>query len=757
MKKTGISALATAVAVSLGCLAAFPAVQADAADERASTVIEITPKINASIDFGDNEDDSWVNWIAIGGSNWSDGTVFDVYEDQCRKEIISCIEERAGAEISDFSVIDFKVGYEFSSSCSSFGIYSTSGGFDESGQYVDIDSGKEGESSFNVNYSESSGIGFITPPSTSTLKSYNFLNTNFGAWGNSSDTASLKVTSIVLSVEYDVIESDNYFTDKIPYSYLYGNEFIKLGCIKPSVTECGHQNHISSDGVDYTPNAKFCPWTSVDITRIDANGNELGGMYTVYSATSEDTGDIIYSTISLKDIYAQTGTPSEGEYLMLRTPKYAEYSLIAKQPDMQLGTLSINDFVVEEAMDYDPATGNYTKTGKPDLRKEEYILNGGGISLPFEGYKALVVDYTLRNPDDCSAVLIVLHGWGDGHVGWEEMYFPIDGSGKVVVDLSKYQSLKFYNIYAGVSAKASAKIGDKVTPGFTITNAALVTEYSGSFSKAISAVQPEDPTTPVNPSNPTNPSIPSIPSIPSTPSTPTNNNNNSSKKDDTKDDTKNDTKNEENTKPADSVSDAKPNTTVSISISTDSTNISSNIFLEAKEKNLTMELKLPNGVTWTIKAGTISDDVKNIDINVDIKTNNIPKDSVNEIAQGNDSMQISLSHNGSFGFNAEVSIPVGSKYNGKYANAYHYNKGIMEFIGSAMVAKGEAPLNLVHASEYAIVFSDEPMAVTEDISSAAGIAEESTAESSANGFIPAAAVIITVFAAVKTVRRIREK
>lgn len=120
-------------------------------------------------------------------------------------------------------------------------------------------------------------------------------------------------------------------------------------------------------------------------------------------------------------------------------------------------------------------------------------------------------------------------------------------------------------------------------------------------------------------------------------------------------------------------------------------------------------------------------------------------------------MQISLSHNGSFGFNAEVSIPVGSKYNGKYANAYHYNKGIMEFIGSAMVAKGEAPLNLVHASEYAIVFSDEPMAVTEDVSSAAGIAEESTAESSANGIIPAAAVIIAVFAAVKTVRRIREK
>jgi len=754
MKKTGISALATAAVMTFGCLAAFPAVQADAADERASTVIEITPKINASIDFGDNEDDSWVNWIAIGGSNWSDGTVFDVYEDQCRKEIISCIEERAGAEISDFSVIDFKVGYEFSSSCSSFGVYSTSGGFDESGQYVDIDSGKEGESSFNVNYSESSGIGFITPPSTSTLKSYNFLNTNFGAWGNSSDTASLKVTSIVLSVEYDVIESDTYFTDKIPYSYLYGNGFIKLGYIKPSVTECGHMNHIGDDGVDYTPNAKFCPWTGVDITRIDANGNELGGMYTVYSATSEDTGDIIYSTISLKDIYAQTGTPSEGEYLMLRTPKYAEYLLLEKQPDMQLGTASINDFVVEEVTDYNPATGNYDKTGIPELRNEEQIFTNMS-SLPFEGYKALVVDYTLRNPDDCSAVLIVLHGWGDGHVGWEEMYFPIDGSGKIVVDLSKYQSLRFYNIFAGVSAKASAKIGDKVTPGFTITNAALVTEYSGSFSKEISAVQPEDPTTPVNPSNPTNPSIPSIPS---TPSTPTNNNNNSSKKDDTKDDTKNDTKNEENTKPADSVNDAKPDTTVSIDIKTDDTQITSDILLEAKKKNLTIEIKLPNGVTWTIKAGTVSDGVNNIDINVDIKTDNIPKDSVNEVAQGNDTMQISLSHNGQFGFNAEISIPVGSKYNGKYANAYHYNKGKMEFIGSAPVKNGAAPLELVHASEYALVFSDEPMGATfEDLSSAAGAADTSTTESSSNAVIPAAAVIIAVFAAVKTVRKIREK
>lgn len=716
-------------------------------------------------------------WKDTSG-DWDSGYVFNVADDAGRNSMRTELEKLIGANIAYYEIKSVTVDYDYTSSTGYAHISASADGPDKNDTWLSLDN--EGLHNWDLDPSviddsfkladqdqdSKSGSGTFVVPANKGIEQYCNMHLTIGTGAKyNSAAASLNVTKLTLEVSYTErsagVDVPTGAEKKIPYSEIKDNNFINVGFKKPSVEVCGHKDHVSADGVNYTPNAKFCPWTGVDIVRVDANGRELGGTYTVFSATASDTGDIIYSTVSLKDIFAETGSLSDGEYLKLSTAAYVEYTLVAKQPNMQLGTVSISDFVVEEFLDYDPSTGNYDlKTGEPDLRKTEYILNGNGVSKSFEGYDALLLDYTLEDPDECSAIVIILHGWGDGHVGWEELYFPIDGSGRIAVDLSKYQSLKFYNIYAGVAARTDAKIGDKVTPGFEVTDSALITAYNGTFSTAIPAVEPDDePVTPVKPSEPVTPANPSNPTTPANPSNPSYPTGGGSSSSSSGSNSNNNSKNDNNTdsKPSQAVSDAKPNTTVSISISTDSTNISSNIFLEAKEKNLTMELKLPNGVTWTIKAGTISDDVKNIDINVDIKTNNIPKDSVNEIAQGNDSMQISLSHNGSFGFNAEVSIPVGSKYNGKYANAYHYNKGIMEFIGSAMVAKGEAPLNLVHASEYAIVFSDEPMAVTEDVSSAAGIAEESTAESSANGIIPAAAVIITVFAAAKTVRRIREK
>lgn len=729
------------------------------ADTASVTVTGVDFDVKYSV--ADTAQDEWKDT----SGDWDSGYVIDIGGDENWLAMRSDIEKALGTKVNTYEIKSMTVDFDYTSSTGWANIFACADGPDKDDTWLSLTSEglKNGDDVVDdsvkiADYEgkSGSGSGQIIVPSCAIEQYYN-LHMTIGTSGKyNTDYATLKVTKAVLDISYTERTEDSGdvagVSKTVPYSELNGNSFITVGYKKPSVNSCGHKNHICADGIDYTPDAKYCPWAGVDIVRVDANGKELGGMYTIYAPTAADTGDVISATAALKEIYAETGAPSEGEYLKLSTPTYLEYSLLAKQPDMQLGTISINDFVVEEATDYNPATGNYDlKTGKPELRKEEYIFNSGGNSLPFEGYKALVVDYTLENPDDCSAVLIVLHGWGDGHVGWEELCFPIDGSGKIAVDLSKYQSLKFYNIYAGVAAKTSAKIGDKVTPGFAVTNAALVTDYSGAFSTAIPAVEPDDePVTPVKPADPTTPSNPSNPSYPTGGGSSTSSSSSGSS-------SGSNNNNKTDSKPSQAVSDAKPNTTVSISVSTGSTNISSNIFLEAKDKNLTMEIKLPNGVTWTIKAGTISDDVKNVDINVDIKTNNIPKDSVNEVAHGNDSMQISLSHNGSFGFNAEVSIPVGSKYNGKYANAYHYNKGKMEFVGSAMVAKGEAPLNLVHASEYAIIFSDEPMTVTEDVSSAAGIAEESTAGSSANSIIPAAAVIIAVFAAVKTVRKIREK
>lgn len=66
--------------------------------------------------------------------------------------------------------------------------------------------------------------------------------------------------------------------------------------------------------------------------------------------------------------------------------------------------------------------------------------------------------------------------------------------------------------------------------------------------------------------------------------------------------------------------------------------------------------------------------VRDVDVAVEINTKNISETKVKEIAKDNDSMQISLAHNGEFGFKADISIPVDKKHNGKEANLFHYTK-----------------------------------------------------------------------------------
>ena len=169
--------------------------------------------------------------------------------------------------------------------------------------------------------------------------------------------------------------------------------------------------------------------------------------------------------------------------------------------------------------------------------------------------------------------------------------------------------------------------------------------------------------------------------------------------------------------------EAKENSTVEIKVNTEETKVTAEIFLEAKEKNITIEISLGNGVTWKIDASDITEEAANVDINVEINTNNIPETKVKEIAKDNDSMQISLAHNGEFGFKADISIPVDKKHNGKEANLFHYTKDKKyQYMGRAKVNGGCVTMPFVHASEYIIVFTDEPM--VDDLSAGESIKVE---------------------------------
>ena len=208
------------------------------------------------------------------------------------------------------------------------------------------------------------------------------------------------------------------------------------------------------------------------------------------------------------------------------------------------------------------------------------------------------------------------------------------------------------------------------------------------------------------------------------------------------------------------VEEAKENSTVKIKIKTEDTKIKAEVFLNAKDKSVKLELTLRNGVKWVIEADNISEKAANVDIDVDLNTKNIPSKKVEEISEGNETMQISLAHNGEFGFMADIHVPVAKKHNGKIANLFHYNDGDFDFIASAKVKNAKVILPFTHASEYVVVFADEAMG--EDVSSAAEIYSDSSTildadSNSADVKVYVIALAVLAFAGFAVARKIRQK
>lgn len=500
----------------------------------------------------------------------------------------------------------------------------------------------------------------------------------------------------------------------VDYSDLINAEAVRLTYKVNKMGECGHDNHIGGDGADYSnPYSEYCPWARIGVFRIDTMG---GWSEAIYNAGEfNPTSSTMTAVIKLSDIYAVLGTPTAGEKLLFNGDENAEpisVELMAeyKLDDIVLGGGSFLSGTIREATDW--TENGEIPTGEPELEIGG-IEFGRGNEVSFEGYKALKFDYTVADTSQMAAVRVMFIGWNDANgVGLKLFYYPVSSSGTVAVDLSDYQDKTYNRVHIDIIANSKAKIGDSFAPGFAVSNAAILTEYSGSFNTTIPPIEPEkEQQTPVV----TPPSAP-IGGGSSTTTTATI---------DTKNDDPKADKNTTVTEAAENaVEKAKENSTVKISVSSGAnTVISANILIEAKSKNVTIELDLDNGVIWTIKSDSISDSAANVNIGVKLNTKSIPAKAVESVANGSDSMQISLAHDGNFGFQADLSIPVSKKNNGKYANLFHYNNGVCEFAGSALVKGGKATLSFTHASDYVVVFTDEPLG--EDISSAAGVYAES--------------------------------
>ncbi len=128
--------------------------------------------------------------------------------------------------------------------------------------------------------------------------------------------------------------------------------------------------------------------------------------------------------------------------------------------------------------------------------------------------------------------------------------------------------------------------------------------------------------------------------------------------------------------------------------------------LEALQgKDVTIVLNMGT-YTWTINGTDVAaTNLKDIDLEVRVDADAIPSGLVNSLAGGKPATQLSLTHNGPFGFKAELTLNVGTENSGDTGNLYYYDStGKLVFVNSGQIAEdGTICLSFSHASDYVII------------------------------------------------------
>nr|WP_297177095.1 S-layer homology domain-containing protein [uncultured Agathobaculum sp.] len=160
---------------------------------------------------------------------------------------------------------------------------------------------------------------------------------------------------------------------------------------------------------------------------------------------------------------------------------------------------------------------------------------------------------------------------------------------------------------------------------------------------------------------------------------------------------------------ADKIESAKDGATVEITLKTGKTTLDKEVFETLAGRDVTLEISLPGGVSWTVNGLDIpaNANLSDVDMGVSMNTSTIPVDVFNAITGEVDTIQISLKHNGEFGFTLTLTAPLGKEYADLWANLYHYDAGALKFEAAARIGRdGTVSLPFTHASEYAIIIDD---------------------------------------------------
>ena len=162
----------------------------------------------------------------------------------------------------------------------------------------------------------------------------------------------------------------------------------------------------------------------------------------------------------------------------------------------------------------------------------------------------------------------------------------------------------------------------------------------------------------------------------------------------------------------DKIEDAKPGDTVTVNLSTGNTTLDKEVFQELAGQDITLVVKLPGGVSWTVNGQDISEkaSLTDIDMGVSLNTSTIPVDLINLVTGEKGTVQMTLAHNGEFGFTMTLTAPLGVENKGLWANLYHYDTTLKQMLfetAAKVDASGNVALKFTHASEYAIVLDEK--------------------------------------------------
>ena len=161
----------------------------------------------------------------------------------------------------------------------------------------------------------------------------------------------------------------------------------------------------------------------------------------------------------------------------------------------------------------------------------------------------------------------------------------------------------------------------------------------------------------------------------------------------------------------DAIKAADSGETVTVDLSSGSTKLDKEVFETLAGRDVTLVVDLGDGVSWTVNGSDVPEDADftDIDMGVTMNSDGIPVEVVNAITGERSSVQITLAHDGAFGFTMTLTAPLGAENAGYWANLYHFDEeaDTMTFETAAPIGSdGSVSLSFNHASQYAIVIDD---------------------------------------------------